>query len=110
MVWLNFSPIPVGRRGVIPSFKLFLPVLATLRGGGEGVGALWSLPVRAQVGCSQLVQEAVSGRLGVGGARLPRPHQPPGYPGQDLSHQLSNFLKSLSFKQLREERWRQFEN
>ncbi len=40
MVWLNLSPIPVGRRGVISSFKWFLSVYATCRGGG-GVGALW---------------------------------------------------------------------
>ncbi len=26
MVWLNLSPIPVGRRGIISSIKLFLPV------------------------------------------------------------------------------------
>ncbi len=34
MVLLNLSPIPVGRRGVISSFKLFLPVFATRKGGG----------------------------------------------------------------------------
>jgi hypothetical protein len=44
MVRLNLSPIPVGRRGVISSFKLFLPVFATRRGRGEGVGALWGQP------------------------------------------------------------------
>jgi hypothetical protein len=46
MVWLNLvSAIPVGRRGIYSSFKLFLPVFATRRGRGEwvgGVGALWS--------------------------------------------------------------------
>ncbi len=36
MVWLHRSPIPVGRRGVISSFKWFLPAIATRRGrGGE---------------------------------------------------------------------------
>jgi hypothetical protein len=35
-------PVPVGRRGVISSFKLFLPVFATLRGrGGGGLSPLW---------------------------------------------------------------------
>ncbi len=34
LAWLNLSPIPVGRRGVISSFKWFLPVFATHRGGG----------------------------------------------------------------------------
>ncbi len=34
MVWLYRSRIPVGRRGVIFSFKLFIPAFATLRGGG----------------------------------------------------------------------------
>jgi hypothetical protein len=43
MVWLNLSPIPVGRRGIIFWFKWFLPVFATRRGRGECiVGALWS--------------------------------------------------------------------
>ncbi len=32
MLWLNLSPIPVGRRGVISSFKLFLPVFDTRTG------------------------------------------------------------------------------
>ncbi len=37
VVWLYRSPIPVGRRGVISSFKWFLPVFATRRGReGEG--------------------------------------------------------------------------
>ncbi len=44
MVWLNLTPIPVGKRGVFSSFKWILPVFATRRGGGEGVGALWELP------------------------------------------------------------------
>jgi hypothetical protein len=35
MVWLHRSPIPVGRRGVIPSFKLFLPAFAARRGRGK---------------------------------------------------------------------------
>ncbi len=39
MVWLYRSVIPVGRRGVIFSFKLFLPAFAT-RGGGS-VSSLW---------------------------------------------------------------------
>ena len=34
MVWLNLSPIPVGRRGIIYSFIWFLLVFATRRGGG----------------------------------------------------------------------------
>jgi len=41
MVWLNLSPIPVGRRGVISSLKWFLPVFAT-HGGRGGIGTLWS--------------------------------------------------------------------
>ncbi len=36
MVWLYLSPIPVGRRWVISSFKWFLPAFATRRGGEEG--------------------------------------------------------------------------
>ncbi len=40
MVWRNLSPIPVGSRGVISSFKWFFPVVATRRGRGEGVGAM----------------------------------------------------------------------
>ncbi len=35
MVWQNISPIPVGRRGVISSFKWFLPVFASRRGRGR---------------------------------------------------------------------------
>ncbi len=37
MVWLYHSPIPVGRRGIISSFKWFLPAFATRRGRGRGV-------------------------------------------------------------------------
>ncbi len=36
MVWLYRSPIPVGRRGVFDSFKLFLPCRRGLRGRGGG--------------------------------------------------------------------------
>ncbi len=36
MVWLYRSPILVGSRGVISSFKWFLPAFATRRGGGRG--------------------------------------------------------------------------
>ncbi len=39
MIWLYLSPIPVGRRGAICSFKWFLPAFATLE---EGVR--WSAP------------------------------------------------------------------
>jgi hypothetical protein len=35
MVWLYRTPILVGRRRVISSFKLFLPVFGTSRGGGR---------------------------------------------------------------------------
>ncbi len=35
-VWQYLSPIPVGRRGVISSFKWFLPAVLTCRGKGEG--------------------------------------------------------------------------
>jgi hypothetical protein len=42
MVWLYCSPIPVGRRGAISSFKWFLPAFATSRGRGERVRTLWS--------------------------------------------------------------------
>jgi hypothetical protein len=42
MVWLYRSPIPVGRRGVLFSFKLFLPAFATHTGRGEGGGILCS--------------------------------------------------------------------
>ncbi len=35
-VWLCRSPIPVGRRGVISSFKWFLPAFATRRRRGGG--------------------------------------------------------------------------
>jgi hypothetical protein len=41
LVWIYRLPIPLGRRGVICSFKLFLPAFATLRGRGRGVGTLW---------------------------------------------------------------------
>ncbi len=41
MIWLHRSPIPVGRKGVISSFKLFLPSFATRKGRGEGFGTLW---------------------------------------------------------------------
>ncbi len=34
MVWVHRSPVSVGKRGVISSFKLFLPVFATHRGRG----------------------------------------------------------------------------
>ncbi len=44
MVWLNLSLIPVGRSGVIPSFKGFLPAFARRRGRGGGFGTLWSPP------------------------------------------------------------------
>ncbi len=40
MVWLYCLLIPVGRRGVISSFKLFLPTFDTRYGRG-GVGTLW---------------------------------------------------------------------
>ncbi len=43
MVWQYLSLIPVGRKGVISSFKWFLPVVATCRGGGGEVGTLWVL-------------------------------------------------------------------
>ncbi len=36
MIWLHRSPIPVGRRGVISSFKWFLPAFATRRGWERG--------------------------------------------------------------------------
>ncbi len=39
MVWLNRLPIPVGRRGVIYSFKWFLPAFAALRGRWEEGGS-----------------------------------------------------------------------
>ncbi len=52
MVWLNRSPIPVGRRGggAIFSFKWFLPVFATYRGRGKGVITLLVLNLSDQ-GC-----------------------------------------------------------
>jgi hypothetical protein len=61
MVWLNLSPIPVGRKGVISPFKLFLPVFATRRARGEGVGAPWFQQTRLlsdsfKVICSGLVR------------------------------------------------------
>ncbi len=37
MVWLNRSPIPVGRRGVISSFKWFLPAFPREGGGRHPV-------------------------------------------------------------------------
>jgi hypothetical protein len=40
MVWLYRSPIPVERRGVIPSFNIFLPAFVMRRGWGGGVGTL----------------------------------------------------------------------
>ncbi len=46
MVWLYWSPIPVGRRGVFSSFKWFLPAFATRRGRGGGVGTLWLNPFK----------------------------------------------------------------
>ena len=47
MVWLYRSPIPVGRRGVISSIKLFLPAFHRVEeGGGVGVGTLWSVHCR----------------------------------------------------------------
>jgi hypothetical protein len=42
MVWQYLSPITVGRRGVISSFKWVLPAVSTCRGGG--VGILCSVP------------------------------------------------------------------
>jgi hypothetical protein len=36
MVWLHHSPIPIGRSGVISSFKWFLPAFATRRWRGRG--------------------------------------------------------------------------
>ncbi len=41
MVWLNHSPIPVGRRGVISSVKWFLPAFPRVEGE---VGTLWFFP------------------------------------------------------------------
>jgi len=40
MVWLNRSPIPVGRRGIISTFKLFIPAFTTRKGRDEGIGIL----------------------------------------------------------------------
>jgi hypothetical protein len=37
-VWLKYSPIPVGRRGVISSFKWFLPAFLRVEEGGMVVG------------------------------------------------------------------------
>ncbi len=42
MVWQYRSPILVGRRGIISSFKWFLPAVAMrLEEGGGDVGTLW---------------------------------------------------------------------
>jgi hypothetical protein len=43
MVWQYHPPIPVGRRGLFYSFKLFLPACTTLKGGGGG-SAHWAPP------------------------------------------------------------------
>ncbi len=42
MVWLNRSPIPVGRREVISSFKWFLPAFPRVQEWGVGIGTLRS--------------------------------------------------------------------
>jgi hypothetical protein len=41
MVWLYRSPIPVEGRGVISSFKLFLPAFPRVEERGVRVGTLW---------------------------------------------------------------------
>ncbi len=43
MVWLNGSLLPLGIRGVISSFKWFLPAFPRVKGGGS-VGTLCSRP------------------------------------------------------------------
>ncbi len=45
MLWLNRSPIPVGRRGVISSLKKLLPAIPRVEDGegGVGVSTLWFL-------------------------------------------------------------------
>jgi hypothetical protein len=60
MVWLYHSPIPVGKRGVIYLFKLFLPSVTRLegRGGGARHGRRAGLapcvvPAAAAVTCTQ---------------------------------------------------------
>ncbi len=43
MVWPNLSPIPVGSRGVISSFRWFLPVFATRREGGRAKAQIFKI-------------------------------------------------------------------
>ncbi len=45
MVWLHLWPIPVGRKGVISSFKWFLPALLHIEKGERGWAHLWATPL-----------------------------------------------------------------
>jgi hypothetical protein len=49
MVWLNRSPIPVGRRGVNSSFQLFLPAFPRVEEGRVGVGTPCAPPLRVPI-------------------------------------------------------------
>ncbi len=53
MPWLKLSPFPVGRRGVISSFKFCLPVFGT-GGGGGGSAPCGTNLINAEV-CSEVV-------------------------------------------------------
>ncbi len=44
MIWLNRSPNPVGRRGIISSFKMISICLPSRKEKGVGIGTLWSGP------------------------------------------------------------------
>ncbi len=75
MDWLCCSPIPVGRRGVIYLFKLFIPTVAALRKGGGGkhpVGRPWYLTCkhRLQNSHGYLLLHAICSVKKVWGGRL----------------------------------------
>ena len=60
MVLLYRSPIPVGRKGVISSFKLFLPAFPRIeRGRGSAPCGLWRLHVDQPAYNTRFSQEAL---------------------------------------------------
>jgi hypothetical protein len=71
MVWLYRSIIPMGRRGVISSFKWFLPTFPARRGRGGGVGTLWVCPrlssLKPQVVVAGVVNAGTAWGIDTGG-------------------------------------------
>jgi hypothetical protein len=78
MVWLNRSPIPVGTRGVISLFKLFLSCLPSRRVRGGGRHPVGTYSYRETIG--EVLRTDSEEILGEEEAEAPPPlqaHQPP---------------------------------